>query len=296
MAWREKSKEWRVASDRALDEGDVHFEFGVERTRTMFYTVAKTILAVCLFLLAWQVIGEIVQAVRAVSFPMPWDTFTRGISLMAGAELDGSTIYEHTLASLTRWGIGYGLAAVVGVGAGIVLGTSRILHDLSMTSIHILQLIPGLAWVPIALLLFGLGNTATIFMIFMTALPPIVIATAGAVRAVPPIYLRVAQTMGMSSWDTFRHVHLPASSLQIIDGLRIGLGNGWRVLIAAEMVVGVALGLGYTIIQSRWSLDFTGAFVSIAVICIIGLFIERFLFAAIENRVMGRLGLSREAS
>ena len=108
-------------------------------------------------------------------------------------------------------------------------------------------------------------------------------------------YILSGPNDGESSWDTF-HVHLPASSLQIIDGLRIGLGNGWRVLIAAEMVVGVALGLGYTIIQSRWSLDFTGAFVSIAVICIIGLFIERFLFAAIENRVMGRLGLSREAS
>lgn len=288
--------EEREAWERALDAGTVHFEFEAARARSLLVAAAKAAVAVGLFLLAWQVTAELVEATRAVTFPAPMETLQRGLDLLAGAEMDGSTVYEHTLSSLARWGAGYALAALAGVGLGIVLGTSRALHDLSMTSVHILQLIPGLAWVPIALLLFGLGDAATVFMIFMTALPPIVIATASGVRSVPPIYKRAAQTMGMSGWDAFRYVHLPASALPVISGLRIGLANGWRVLIAAEMVVGVALGLGYTIIQSRWSLDFTGAFVSIAVICVIGLLIERFLFAAVEARVMSRLGLDEEAS
>lgn len=288
-------REAEEATGRAIERGEVHFDFEVERRKATAVRVAKGLVALALFLLAWQVVGEIVLYTKGIDFPTPYDTIARGMELLAGAELYDRTIYDHTLSSLARWGIGYGLAAGAGIGLGLALGASRLMHDLSMTSVHILQLIPGLAWVPIALLVFGLGETATVFMIFMTALPPIAISTAMAVRTVPQNYIKVAQTMGMSSGHTFFHVHLPASALHIVNGLRIGLANGWRVLIAAEMVVGVALGLGYSIIQSRWSLDFEAAFVSIAVICVIGLLIERFLFAAIEDRVMDRLGMTKEA-
>jgi ABC-type nitrate/sulfonate/bicarbonate transport system permease component len=89
----------------------------------------------------------------------------------------------------------------------------------------------------------------------------------------------------------FFRVLLPAGSLQMLNGLRIGLANGWRVLIAAEMIVGVGLGLGYVLVQSRWTLDFEAAFVSILVICGIGLFIEKILFSVAERRLRDRLGL-----
>jgi ABC-type nitrate/sulfonate/bicarbonate transport system permease component len=100
--------------------------------------------------------------------------------------------------------------------------------------------------------------------------------------------------MGTSGPAMFFRVLLPAASLQMLNGLRIGLANGWRVLIAAEMVVGVGLGLGYVLVQARWSLDYEAAFVSILVICAIGLFIEKVLFSVAERRVRDRLGLGEE--
>jgi len=163
-----------------------------------------------------------------------------------------------------------------------------------MTPMTVLQLIPGLAWIPIALLLFGLGETSTIFMIFMTVLPAVAISTAAGIREAPPVYRRAASILGTSSVGMFFRVLLPAASLQMLNGLRIGLANGWRVLIAAEMIVGVGLGLGYVLVQARWTLDFEAAFVSILVICAIGLLIEKVLFSAAERRLRDRLGLEVE--
>ena len=113
-----------------------------------------------------------------------------------------------------------------------------------MIPVYIMQMIPGLAWVPIAMLIFGLGETSTVFIILVTALPPIVINTAGGMRQVPPIYTRVARMSGRDSWALFSKVLLPGAALSIINGMRVGLANGWRVLIAAEMVVGVSVDWG----------------------------------------------------
>jgi ABC-type nitrate/sulfonate/bicarbonate transport system permease component len=229
-----------------------------------------------------------------VYFPRPFETFTALADALGGTPIQGESIYDHTAASLYRWGVAYLLAALVGIGLGCLLGISQRAHQLSIVSIYILQMIPGLAWIPIALLIFGLGEMATIFMIFMTAFPPIVITVSSGIRSVPKTYTRVAKMVGTDDLRLFSSTLLPASALSLIDGLRIGLANSWRVLIAAEMVVGVALGLGYIIIQSRYDLDFVSAFVSIIVICFIGLLVEKTLFVVLEDKVRDRMGLSKE--
>jgi ABC-type nitrate/sulfonate/bicarbonate transport system permease component len=195
---------------------------------------------------------------------------------------------------MLRWGTGYAIALFIGMIVGIFFGTLSRLYDTGMVSVYVIQMIPGLAWVPIAMLIFGLGESATVFIILMTAMPPIIINTAGGMRQVPPVYSRVALMSGKDRFSLFTSVLIPAASLSIIDGMRIGLANGWRVLIAAEMVLGAMVGLGATIYDSRYSLDFVSAFICIIVICFIGLAIEKLFFAGLENAVRNRLGLDKE--
>lgn len=279
--------------EEALATGKQHFQFPRDRWAGIKRNVVGVISGAAIIILIWWALAILIGEFRGVAFPTPPDVFSRFADALGGADLQGSSIYDQTLASLMRWGMGYVLAVGIGLSIGCLLGMYRNLHELSIVSIYILQLVPGLAWIPIALLLFGLGEVSTIFMIFMAALPPIIISTASGIRSAPPVYEKVA---GMAETDfstKFWQVLLPASAISVINGLRNGLANSWRVLIAAEMVVGVALGLGYTIIQSRYDLDYRAAFVSIIVICIIGILVEKGFFQFFEERIRDRLGLDR---
>lgn len=280
------------ATERAMESGSAIFEFRKEWKTGAGLDILKVALGIFLLVSVWQVTAETVNMWKGLAiFPTPAGAIERLYNLLTGEMLYNDTIFAHLGASLTRWVLGYLLAVLTGIALGIVLGVSRHFHDVGIVPVYILQMIPGLAWVPIALIIFGLGDVSTIFMIFMTALPPIVINTSGGIRSVSPDMVRAAEMMGASRSRIFFRILIPASALSLINGLRIGLANGWRVLIAAEMVVGVALGLGYSIIQSRWSLDFEAAFVCIIIICTIGLVIEKFLFTVLENRIRNRLGL-----
>lgn len=282
------------AIDDAISRNVAHFDLTASRARRWAYLALIGLAGVAITVLAWQAVSMLVYEMKGIVYPSPLDTVMRLGDLMAGARLYDHTIAEHMFSSLARWGIGYLLAAASGIVMGMLMGSSAAINGIGMTPMTVLQLIPGLAWIPIALLLFGLGETATIFMIYMTVLPAVAISTASGIREAPPVYRRAASILGTSRTGMFFRVLLPAGSLQMLNGLRIGLANGWRVLIAAEMIVGVGLGLGYVLVQSRWTLDFEAAFVSILVICGIGLFIEKILFSVAERRLRDRLGLEVE--
>jgi len=280
--------------DDAIGSGKRHFEVARDHHSSLRRNLVSALSGILIIIFIWWMLAIMTDLFRGVSFPTPIDVFERLYSSLLGVDLQGSSIYDQALASLTRWGWGFLLATIIGLALGCLLGMYGPVYDLSIVSVYILQLIPGLAWIPIAMLLFGLGEVATIFMIFMAALPPIIINTAGGIRSVPPIYEKVTGMMGTGFLTKFTHVLLPAAAISVINGLRIGLANSWRVLIAAEMVVGVALGLGYSIIQSRYDLDYEGAFVSILVICVIGILFEKLLFQVLEDRVRERLGMRKE--
>ena len=259
------------------------------KARRVISVVAAAVIVVAL----WQVVAMAVSAARGVPFPAPLDTVRRALTLLGGKELTGRTIYVHVLHSLARWVTGFVVAAVLGVAYGLAAGWWSWLEDVTAPIVHILQLIPGLAWIPVALLLFGIGEAATVFMIGITAFTPVAINVLGGVKRVDATYLRAARMMGARGPGLLFRVLLPGALPHILSGLRVGLGNGWRVLVAAEMVVGTGTGLGYSIIEARWTLDYTSAFVCIGVICIIGLLMERLVFAAVERRTVERWGLSR---
>ena len=241
----------------------------------------------------WWAVAVFVHQRRGIPFPTPYDTLERLVGLLQGSLLNDFTISRHLLDSLGRWGIGFGMAMILGVVVGLILGWSRLLERLSMPAVTVLQLIPGLAWIPVAILLFGIGPRTTIFMIAVTAFAPIVINTTAGVKGVDEMYLRAARMMGANERTLFLRVLLPGCLPHLLSGLRVGFASGWRVLVAGEMVVGTGTGLGYSIIQSRWTLDYCGAFVCIAIICAVGLIVERLILLPLERRTVERWGLAR---
>lgn len=276
---------------KALANSHEKFSFPRNRSHQVLRTIAVNIMSVLIMIAVWQLISMWISHSRGVAFPSPWQTGVRLLAFFSGKSLYDHSIYQHLMASLGRWTMGYLLAVLIGLSVGLVLGSFPLLHEICMPVVHVLQLIPGLAWIPIALLLFGLGDTSTIFMIFIMGVTPIIINTASGIRSIPPIYIKTAQMMGGNRFMLFIHVMLPAATLSIVGGLRIGLANSWRVLIAAEMIVGAGVGLGYSIIQSRWSLDFEAAFACVMIICLVGLLVEKLVFEILERRIIAQMGL-----
>lgn len=244
---------------------------------------------------AWQALAMTVTAVRGVDFPTPWATGQSLLRLLGGTNLADRSIYRHVYDSLARWTAGFAVAAMGGILFGLLAGCRRGIEKLTMPIVHILQLVPGLAWIPVALLLFGIGEQATVFMIAITAFSPIAINVLSGVKRVDVTYVRAARMMGAAGAELFTRVMIPGALPSILSGLRIGMGNSWRVLVAAEMVVGTGTGLGYAIIQARWTLDYQAAFACVLIICLIGLVLERYVFSAIERITVDRWGLSHQA-
>jgi ABC-type nitrate/sulfonate/bicarbonate transport system permease component len=251
--------------------------------------------SLALLVVLWQTLAMAVSAIRGVQFPTPATTGVTLIHMLFGAELCQHLLYKHVLDSLGRWIIGFGFAAVLGTAYGLLAGWYRHFEALTAPIVHVLQLIPGLAWLPVALLVFGISTGATVFMIAVTAFCPIALNVLAGVKRVDATYIRAARMMGARGSTLLLRVLMPGSLPHMLSGLRLGLGNGWRVLVAAEMIVGAGTGLGYSIIQARWTLDYNSAFGCIVIICVIGLVVEQFVFAPLETRTVERWGLPRAA-
>jgi NitT/TauT family transport system permease protein len=152
--------------------------------------------------------------------------------------------------SLRRVAVGFGTAALLGIPLGLALGWYPALHEVFNPVIQILRPISPIAWIPIAIVLFGIGDHAAAFLIFLGAFFPIVVACASGVSGVPVIYRRAARNFGLGPAEILRRVVFPAALPQILIGLRIALGIAWLVVVAAEMIA-VDSGLGFLVIDSR---------------------------------------------
>jgi len=152
--------------------------------------------------------------------------------------------------SILRVAVGFLLAAAAGIPLGLFLGRSRAAFAVANPLIQVLRPISPLAWIPIAIVLFGIGNKAAVFLIVLGAFFPVLLSTTSAAQSVPEIYLRAGRNFGLSPAALFLRVVLPAALPRILLGLRVGLGVAWLVVVAAEMIA-IDSGLGYLIIDSR---------------------------------------------
>jgi NitT/TauT family transport system permease protein len=164
-------------------------------------------------------------------------------------------VHKHVLwadigDSLRRVAIGFGLAAFVGIPFGLALGWYPSLNQIFSPVLEILRPISPIAWIPVAIIFFGIGDKPATFLVFLGAFFPIVVACASGVASVPSIYRRAGRNFGLSPVQILARVVFPAALPQILIGLRIALGIAWLVVVAGEMIA-VDSGLGYLVIDSR---------------------------------------------
>ncbi len=253
----------------------------------LLWLAASLLLAVAL----WQGLALWQREVRGVPFPGPWEVLLRLGGLLGGEAWLGGSLASHLGASAGRWAVGFGLGATIGLGWGLLVGGSRLAARLTRPWLEVIQVVPGLAWIPIALLVFGVGPAATVAMITVTTIPAVALATAMGLQAMDRHHLAAARMLGAGRGALVLTIVLPALLPHLLTGLRLGMGAAWRVLVAGEMVVGVGGGLGYAILQSRWTLDFEGALAGVLVIALAGLALERGLFGTLERLTVARWGL-----
>ena len=233
----------------------------------------------------WQATALLIQSMRGVPFPAPADCLSGLARMLGGAIFLNHTIYHHILASCLRWGQGFITAFTMGIVYAFVVTCRPALKAISMPTVEVLQLIPGLAWVPVAILLLGLNPAASVVIIVLTTFPIVAVAGVMGFGCVEAPYIHAGRMCGYGLFGLFRTVYLPYALPHLLSGTRIAIGSSWRVLVAAEMVVGSGNGLGYAIIQSRWTMDYVSAFVCIGIIAAIGLILERLLLLPLERRI-----------
>jgi NitT/TauT family transport system permease protein len=198
---------------------------------------------------------------------------------------------HHAIETVLRLLAGFGLAALIGVTIGVLMGRSRRAEDIFLPLVSIGAPIPGLAYTPLFLLWFGLGNFSAILLVGFVSSFPIIFNSWTGVKAVKEIWVRSAQSMGADDRRMFRHVILPGALPYILTGLRLGLAQAWRVLVAIEMLAAVPWGLGWMIFGAREFLNTDVMMSGIVVIAIIGLALEKFVFQKIEDYTVVRWGM-----
>jgi NitT/TauT family transport system permease protein len=198
---------------------------------------------------------------------------------------------HHAADTVFRLVLGFAIAAVAGILVGIAMGRYRRAEDLLLPLVSIAAPIPGLAYAPLFLLWFGLGDTGSIVLVAFVSAFSITINTWTGVKAVKEIWLRAAQTMGADEHRLFRYVILPGALPYILTGCRLGLAQAWRILVAVEMLAAVPWGLGWLIFGAREFLNTDAMLAGIAVIGLIGLGLEKLVFQPLERYTVVRWGM-----
>lgn len=189
--------------------------------------------------------AALVRLTHSTVFPTPWAVL-RGLWSLARSGL----LARDVARSLVRVFGAYALAVLLGVPAGIAMGRVPLLATVLNPVVQLVRPISPLAWIPVSIVLFGIGDVAIGFLIFVATVFSIVLAASSAVSAVPPIYLRVGANFGLSWAAVFWRVLVPAVLPELLNGLRVSLGIAWLVVVSAEMIAADS-GLGYLIIDAR---------------------------------------------
>ena len=197
--------------------------------------------------------------------------------------------------TLYRMMCGFALAVAIGLPLGILMGRFRPVENFFMPLASALMPIPSLAWVPVFILWFGLGNTVSILIVFYAALFPMMLNAWSGVRAVNQLWLRAAGAMGADEHALFWKVILPGASPFIITGLRQAFLRAWIAVVGAEMLASSDFGLGWVIYDAKEFLNTDLMLASLAVIGCIGFVFERLVFGSLERATVQRWGMVREA-
>jgi NitT/TauT family transport system permease protein len=210
----------------------------LERSRKILAPTA----VIAVFIALWWAAVTVSQSLIV---PTPWQV-ALGLAELAEQGL----LLQHVSASIGRVGAGYLVAAALAIPLGILMGWFPRVFEALNPVMQLLRPISPIAWIPLAILWFGIGNLSPIFLIFLSSFFPIVVNTTTGVHTIERHYIRASQNFGVSGFRLFRLVILPAALPHIIVGMRISLGVAWLVVVAAEMIA-LNSGLGFLIMDSR---------------------------------------------
>jgi nitrate/nitrite transport system permease protein len=239
---------------------------------------AKVIVPPILTLAVLIGIWQLATSAPGSSLPSPTTVVSETWELIVDPFYDNGGLdkglFWHMLASIKRVGVGYSLAALIGVAVGVLVGHSvwamRALDPL----FQVLRTIPPLAWLPLSLAAFRNGHPSAIFVIFITAVWPIIINTAVGIRNIPLDYRNVARVLNFNGVEYFGHIMLPAAAPYIFTGMRIGIGLSWLAIVAAEMLIG-GVGIGFFIWDSWNSSRISDIILALVYVGIVGFCLDR---------------------
>jgi nitrate/nitrite transport system permease protein len=232
--------------------------------------------ALLIFLAIWQVLtmgpdANLPTPVRTVQDT--WELIINPFFNYGGTD---KGLFWQVWSSLQRVALGFTLSAIVGVALGILVGTSPLMYSALDPLFQILRTVPPLAWLPISLAAFQQANPSAIFVIFITAIWPIIINTTEGVRQIPQDYNNVARVLKLSRFKYFFKVLLPATAPYIFTGLRIGIGLSWLAIVAAEMLIG-GVGIGFFIWDAWNSSRISDIIIAIVYVGLVGLLLDRLI-------------------
>ena len=233
------------------------------------------LLGLGLFIGAWALLSQ-----HNPQFPGPAKTWASAVDVFS------NPFYQHgpndqgiglnLLSSLKRVGIGFGLAMLIGIPLGFLIGRFKFLNDMTSLLISILRPVSPLAWLPIGLLVFKAAEPAAIWVIFISSIWPMIINTAVGVSRVPQDYMNVARVLNLSEWKIFTRILFPATLPYMMTGIRLSIGIAWLVIVAAEMLTG-GVGLGFWVWDEWNNLNVEHILIAIFVVGLIGLLLEQAL-------------------
>ncbi len=240
-----------------------------------FPELVPPIIALAIFLAVWQLFSWTpgatlpgpIQVIKDTWILIFWPFYDRG-----GTD---KGLFWQILASLQRVAISYTLAAIVGIGLGILIGTNKMMSKALDPIFQLLRTVPPLAWVPIALAALRQNEPAALFVIFITAIWPILINTAVGVKQIPQDYNNVAKVLRLSRKEYFFNILIPAALPYIFTGLRIAIGLAWLAIIAAEIVMSGIVGIGFFIWEAYQNNNVSEVILALIYIGVVGLLLDK---------------------
>ncbi|HET7793446.1 MAG TPA: nitrate ABC transporter permease [Rhizobacter sp.] len=238
----------------------------------LWLKVLPPVIGIALLIGIWALL-----TMKSTTFPTPMATFDEAVKVFSdpfyskGPNDQG--IGWNILFSLQRVAVGFGLAALVGIPLGFMIGRFSFLNSMASPLISLLRPVSPLAWLPIGLLVFKAANPAAIWTIFICSIWPMIINTAVGVQRVPSDYLNVARVLNLSEWKVITQILFPAVLPYMLTGVRLSVGTAWLVIVAAEMLTG-GVGIGFWVWDEWNNLNVTHILIAIFVIGIVGLLLE----------------------
>jgi len=244
-----------------------------ESVNRLVRAVTPPLLGIALFLGLWALV-----AARSEGLPGPLSTWQAALTLFADPFYDNGPndmgIGWNILNSLGRVGVGFGLAALIGIPLGFAIGRFAFLAGMLSPIVSLLRPVSPLAWLPIGLLVFEAAGPASIWVIFISSIWPIILNTAAGVASVPQDYLNVARVLKLSEFKVLTRILFPAVLPHLMTGIRLAIGVAWLVIVAAEMLTG-GTGLGFWVWDEWNNLNVEHILIAIIIVGLVGLALEQ---------------------